>query len=85
MKGITVVFVLTVSVFASTCLAGESATGNKVANAESSKTPKAKARPFTPEDLKRGEANKKKLEWWEMPKPAPVQSHGSRGGGHGGH
>ncbi|MGR9108518.1 MAG: hypothetical protein ACU843_16490 [Gammaproteobacteria bacterium] len=47
--------------------------------------PKKKSKPFTPEDLKKGEANKKKLEWWEMPKVPVFQSWGSHGGGHGGH
>ena len=88
MKGVQFVSVSAVLLFGSVCLAADSsgsASGTKVANAGSSQTQKAKTRPFTPEDLKRGEANKKKVEWWQMPKPAPIQSHSSRGGGHGGH
>lgn len=83
--------------FAATVLAGtsailpnaksKSATGaaKKVTDSKRITKDNVKQKPFTPEDLAKAKANQKKLEWWQMPKPPVFQSHGSRGGGHGGH
>jgi hypothetical protein len=78
--------------FGAPILAAESAANDPTATEEALTKPqvkqpataKKKLKPFTPEDVKRGEANKKKLEWWEMPKP-PVHELRSKGGSHAGH
>ena len=43
-----------------------------------------KPKPLTAADIKKAEANKKKVEWWQLP-PTPVPPPISSGGSHAGH
>lgn len=52
---------------------------------KSAKAKRKKPKPFTPEDVKRAEANKKKVEWWQMPKPPVFEPGSSTGRSHVGH
>ncbi|MCI0667313.1 MAG: hypothetical protein L0Y38_05215 [Methylococcaceae bacterium] len=52
---------------------------------KSVKAKRKKPKPFTPEDLKRAEVNKKKVEWWQMPKPPVFEPGSSTGRSHVGH
>lgn len=61
-------------------------TGKAPSNKEKSvKAKRKKPKPFTAEDVKRAQATKKKVEWWEMPKPPVYEPGSSVGRSHLGH